>query len=801
MVTLSARLKASVMFWFCLLASTQLACFPALADVPALTEGCAQGFDDCGICGGTGPNACGCPILAGNTYIFGRLITDNLNHQCCEVNQGSYWSTPLVAETNGTLSCCSNQINGWGCCNPRDNKDNCGCGIAKVAEWNTLTAINGGTVEYCCPADMKSDGCCPNRVDMYHCGCNVGLWTETNTATKENGGTPAQCCPSLKGGDGCCSPRSDKNKCGCDVALAKENNYLTPVEYRQECCPSKITEQGCCPPRVDVGCGCGAQKIKDNGVPAEECCSFNDYGCCSGQKGCDNICRSGKEDRGCGCGEPAPACYYEYTFKNIIPTWLLFLVSAGNFINAPILTGWSEELDQQAKADCTRHWTETVCKTEFRWGWPPFVEVCRDEPRSEFDEDCFRQRYSDWATTLDRVACTIGQTFINAITMWGFFETRVVHTDSNCREMNPNDGGCYERCGAAEVVFIPIVWWVWGMSPVSLQWNPDADITQSLSYTKFPVNPNMKDRWFLWRASEDFPLVVHDPEHTGEITSAEQLFGHFSFGKTWRDGFAALASLDKNVDGWLSGSELDELGLWFDKNRDGVSQPGEVVDIREAGVTKLFFEIDVHEERIPVLYATRGYERLVDGVTVKGSAYDWISTPFDDRLPADAFDGRQAQPAKSGWEKLSRQEVIDEFTTKNPLADVRGQWDWTAEPDPALPPLSGSLFFREDGDRIEGRSVTSRPIVIEGRPKGAQEVRSYWLSGKKFAKDGRIAIQFDVADTIQSMNAHTTAVLSKDGKSLEGETVTEAAKDPVSGEIMTITYRWKAIRKALQDGK
>ena len=38
----------------------------------------------------------------------------------------------------------------------------------------------------------------------------------------------------------------------------------------------------------------------------------------------------------------------------------------------------------------------------------------------------------------------------------------------------------------------------------------------------------------------------------------------------------SLALLDTNHDGKLSGKELDALALWFDKNRDGVSQPGEV---------------------------------------------------------------------------------------------------------------------------------------------------------------------------------------------------------------------------------
>ena len=51
----------------------------------------------------------------------------------------------------------------------------------------------------------------------------------------------------------------------------------------------------------------------------------------------------------------------------------------------------------------------------------------------------------------------------------------------------------------------------------------------------------------------------------------------------WENGFEALGSLDTDRDGELRGSELDPLALWFDRDRDGVAQPGEVTSIVEAG--------------------------------------------------------------------------------------------------------------------------------------------------------------------------------------------------------------------------
>ncbi len=44
----------------------------------------------------------------------------------------------------------------------------------------------------------------------------------------------------------------------------------------------------------------------------------------------------------------------------------------------------------------------------------------------------------------------------------------------------------------------------------------------------------------------------------------------------WENGYQALAALDNNGDGQLTGNELDGLSLWHDINANGVSEPGEV---------------------------------------------------------------------------------------------------------------------------------------------------------------------------------------------------------------------------------
>ncbi len=85
----------------------------------------------------------------------------------------------------------------------------------------------------------------------------------------------------------------------------------------------------------------------------------------------------------------------------------------------------------------------------------------------------------------------------------------------------------------------------------------------------------------------DTAILVWDPENTGNIRSGRQLFGAATWWMAWNDGYAALAALDDDRDGWVSGTELAGLALWFDRNGDGISDPGEVVAIARTPIAGL----------------------------------------------------------------------------------------------------------------------------------------------------------------------------------------------------------------------
>ena len=127
-------------------------------------------------------------------------------------------------------------------------------------------------------------------------------------------------------------------------------------------------------------------------------------------------------------------------------------------------------------------------------------------------------------------------------------------------------------------------------------------------------------RWLTTNAA----WLVFDRNGERRVTSGLQMFGNVTFWIFWRDGYDALASLDDNDDGQLSGTELNGLALWCDRNGNGVSEPGEVKPVQEFGITTISCRSAIHSSGIP--FNPRG-------ITFAGgrqrATYDWIVPSTD----------------------------------------------------------------------------------------------------------------------------------------------------------------------------
>lgn len=130
----------------------------------------------------------------------------------------------------------------------------------------------------------------------------------------------------------------------------------------------------------------------------------------------------------------------------------------------------------------------------------------------------------------------------------------------------------------------------------------------------------LAERW-SW-VKPELGLLVWDPQATGRIASARQLFGSYTFEIFRETGYEALAALDDDRDGQLAGRELAGLRVWFDRNSDGVSTPAEVVSLENLGITAISTQACAKDGIHPM---NPSGLTLSDGRTLP--TWDWIAQP------------------------------------------------------------------------------------------------------------------------------------------------------------------------------
>ena len=138
--------------------------------------------------------------------------------------------------------------------------------------------------------------------------------------------------------------------------------------------------------------------------------------------------------------------------------------------------------------------------------------------------------------------------------------------------------------------------------------------------TTFDIAADGIPRQWPWVAPQT-AFLAWDPAGTGVIKDGTQLFGNRTFNMFFRDGYAALASLDNNHDGWLTGIEIRGIVVWHDRNQNGVSDRGEVLPAGRLGLTAIRTKSNGYAGGM--LAASTGI-RFLSGQTVP--TYDWLPT-------------------------------------------------------------------------------------------------------------------------------------------------------------------------------
>ncbi|HEV3027085.1 MAG TPA: hypothetical protein VG457_05895 [Planctomycetota bacterium] len=142
-----------------------------------------------------------------------------------------------------------------------------------------------------------------------------------------------------------------------------------------------------------------------------------------------------------------------------------------------------------------------------------------------------------------------------------------------------------------------------GVTPIAVPLRPGlaaADLEDRSARIRFDADGTGLPQEWSW-ITRDAAWLVHDPQRSGRIDSGRQLFGGVTFWMFWESGYHALAALDDNHDGQLTGKELEGLALWHDANSNGVSDPGEVKSLSEYEIVALSIRSELdpnHPDRI-----------------------------------------------------------------------------------------------------------------------------------------------------------------------------------------------------------
>lgn len=349
--------------------------------------------------------------------------------------------------------------------------------------------------------------------------------------------------------------------------------------------------------------------------------------------------------------------------------------------------------------------------------------------------------------------------------------------------------------------------------PVSLVWEDGAENSVTPQVVQFSLGNNPSD-WTIWKGSEKTPLLVYDPQRTGKVASASQLFGEWTFGgkktaalhsndihsdaitdspKPWKDGYEALSVLDSDKNGKVDGKELEVVSLWFDKNQDAVSQNGEVIPATEAGVQALYYKNASKDEKGD-LVLSRGFERFAGSESIVGKSIDWYSPVSSS--PLDLVSAYQAGKSFSSEIVTESIDALDEesqASAVNGPSSFAGLWKWSVtSPQKDSEVFGGYLTFQKADDKgsIFGFTINERLLDVSPHKDVKTGGSIFSVDGFESNVGGRKKIVFN--SEYEGNSLQSRAFLSVDGKTLNGKTVAKA-KDGAQ-----LTYYWSAEKQVLE---
>jgi hypothetical protein len=792
-------------------------------------NGCCPGREyvqDCG-CGQTPVNdsfgySC-CPID------FDRNV-DELGVNCCPAANGgcgcgkslqtetnSY--TLAIRDTNGTepKTCC--ELDGSGCCPNREDVYGCGCGQGAPVQDNA-----GRT---CCAIDKeKNGGCCPGG------GLDVGVPAD-------------ECC--LAGADedgdgkddnarscgGACGGKPKTDDCGqvcCDEYLQEVDGQSVCWGYIPDACKVKDpvpqkdpSEDPVAPPPTECAMATDNAQMDPNSIyiagrkhadGTDDIVGAGQYNCssCDMVDGCCPDGQGGSRKRSCGgaCGGQGnkdaggTVCCDEYMLKadgthgeygEDRCCWGVRETDAkGNScckLNSSGCCG--KEGDNSCKMPCLHEVRLQYGDGRIASGTFP---SCLAIEQYYFDNNALHTQ-NDFLLFAQVFGVEPPLMFADAVNDIDVFqdgkklstnnavvsgEQIVVYFDDKCTPKYRDSGS--QICSKGIFNYSP--------SPISLNWDGRSDIfKEPHHYVPFQLDPKVRHKAYIWRASEKFPLVVMDRNSNGVIDDGTELFGTSTAGKSYVHGFAALRGLDANKDSKLMGDELNGLQLWFDKNSDGVSSAEELATFTAKGVTELQVTGEQFDEKTGAYVLKAGYKRK--GANGYLPMIDWFSSASDSEVLGNLGVDKQLN-AKATKNKTAQNKVIDK-----PKAIHSHHWRWKM--DGGYNDTGIITLVERAGGVLTGSSYLQLPVSPtadnKDDKKAAYALMIQPLKGtyKNLASGGKeYSWTFKVDETNETMT--TKATVSADGLAINGRSEASGAPSKSSEPDVAAgprAYSWKGV--------
>lgn len=382
--------------------------------------------------------------------------------------------------------------------------------------------------------------------------------------------------------------------------------------------------------------------------------------------------------------------------------------------------------------------------------------------------------------------------------------------DSECRyRQNISDA---KLCGFAGVA----------TSPISLVFDESSALDADMTVVDFSIDLNKPGSFSLWKGSDKAPLLVYDPDRSGNVATAARLFGNYTFGgrtsdisqikldsridrPVWSNGYEALGLLDGDHDGRVAEAELEPLSLWFDKNRNARSEAGEVKSLKSVGITALYYQHPAGQLGTDDIGLDIGYERLVDGRVVQGRSIDWYAESFSSKTEAmhalAAIVSYNSNRARLSMDRDWRDDPLSfsPRTPKDHATNLSGYWRWRLVDDLTATNPGAFAFDQADDNSVRGFSVVET-VLQQNQHDLHSGLAMLPAEGKlEIDSEGRQALNLTVTDPNNGITAETKAILEDGGFVLRGTTVQKfASSNEPNAKSATLTYEWVA-QKFVED--